>query len=112
MGAGVLNILIEQGATFSRTVVLKDGADQPINLTGAQVRGHLRTSYDAQAFVAFTMAINAPATNGSISWELPVVDSRKLSAGSWVYDIEVEYAGGTVDRVLQGTATVSPEVTR
>ena len=34
-----------------------------------------------------------------------------MDAGKWVYDIEIVSAG-VVTRVLQGTATVTPEVTR
>ena len=115
MAAGVLDIVVEQGSTFSRTITLRDGSNNPINLTGATVRGQLRPEYTSDIVVPFVLSITAPATSGTIAWSLSAADSARLSSSpdvSWVYDIEVEYAGGVVERVLQGQATISPEVTR
>ena len=45
--------------------------------------------------------------------ELQAATSSALSAGQYVYDLEIYTSGdSTVKRILQGTATITPEVTR
>lgn len=115
MIAGRLNITIQQGATFSNTIFLKDDDGNPIDLSGASVRSQIRPAYDSSSFVAFDISIVAPATNGEILWEMDAstTEGINLSLGTiWVYDVEVEYASGVVQRILQGSAIISPEATR
>ena len=35
-----------------------------------------------------------------------------LTPGQYVYDVEIESSAGTVTRLLEGTVTVNPEVTK
>jgi len=114
LSAGILNIVVEKGATFSRSIAVKDASNAAINLTGATVRAKMRPSYESEDATAFTMAITN-AAQGLVSWLMPDETTAGLSTGVsavWVYDVEIEYSDGTVERILQGTATVSPEATR
>jgi hypothetical protein len=114
MASSQLDITIEQGATFERDIVYKDSAGDPIDLTAVtSVRGQVRRTYDATTSYAFVCAVT-DAVNGEISWTMPATTTAEIEPHSlqWVYDVELVYSGGTVVRLLQGNAFISPEVTR
>ena len=114
MAAGNLDITIEQGSTFTRTIAVQDSALSPVNLSSVTaVRGQIRRTYNSTESYAFTLAVvSAPA--GTISWAMSAVVSASIPVVNqqpWVYDIEL-VRGTSVERLLQGAATISPEVTR
>lgn len=114
MSAGILNIIVEKGATFSRQITVKDASDVAVNLTGCQVRAKMRPSYESTDATAFTMSITN-ASGGIVSWVISAETTAALDTGvsaNWVYDVEIEFGDGVVERILQGVAVVSPEATR
>jgi hypothetical protein len=114
MAAGSLDILIEQGATFIRTITVTDSNDEAVDLTGASARGKIRPSYDSDTFVSFDMTITDDE-GGIVEWLMDAETTSDLDITrtvKWVYDVEIEYADGRVDRILQGKATLSPEATK
>ncbi|HAQ86506.1 MAG TPA: hypothetical protein DCR78_08700, partial [Pseudomonas sp.] len=54
------------------------------------------------------LAITAP---GTITRTITVAQTAALTWTEAVYDLEVQYPDGTVQRYLQGAVTVSREVT-
>ena len=114
MSAGILEIILEQGATFTRTIVYKDENGAPIDLTSVtSITGQIRPSYSSSTSIAFVLAIVGAPTNGEISWSMSAVNSALLVPNSpQVYDIEILYNSGVVDRILQGNVCVHPQVTR
>lgn len=108
---GRLNVTIDQGATFERTIVYKDSAGAVIDITGYTVRGQLRRDFDSEAKVDFTLSVSNAAV-GEISWSLTDAQTSAMEAGKWVYDIEVVTTASKVIRLLYGRATVTSEVTR
>ncbi len=114
MPAGELDIIIEQGATFSQSIVYNDSAGAPINLSSVTtVRGQIRQTYKSETSYAFTLAVTNAAA-GAISWTMPAATTALIEPYNtqWFYDIEVVYDTGIVERILKGRATISPEVTR
>lgn len=111
MSAGKLNIMIEQGATFSKTLTIKDAANIPINLTGKTFASKLRRRpTDMTAAAQFTFSIiDAPA--GRVRWALTAGQTAQLVAEPHYYDIEMT-DGAIVTRLMQGTAFVEFEVTK
>lgn len=115
--ANSLNITIYQGADFQRVLTLKSDANTTINLTGYIFRGQARASYAAKvpAF-SFVFALKNQGTNqGQVDWSLANATSAALkieAATEYVYDVEMVSPGGIVTRILEGTATVKPEVTK
>jgi|688.fasta_scaffold184189_3 hypothetical protein len=112
--AGTYAIEIEAGASYNRTINWTS-ANLPVNLNGCTARLMVRTSYsDANT----TLSLVSPsaclsisnATNGDILLSLDPAVTANLVDG--VYDLEVLFGGGPVTRLLSGTLTVSPEVTR
>lgn len=111
MAAGKLNILIEQGATFSKTLTIKDSDGLPINLTGKTFRSQIRRRpTDVNPAASFTMAVlNAAA--GTVSWQMSATTTSSVVAEPHYYDVEM-VEGAVVTRLMEGTAFVNFEVTK
>ncbi|WP_312299214.1 hypothetical protein [Stutzerimonas nitrititolerans] len=85
----------------------------PVDLTGAKARMQIRPQIGGPVLLELTtenggLEITAPGTLGR------TLSAEQTAALTWtegVYDLEVEYADGTVQRYLQGAVTVSREVT-
>lgn len=106
------DITIEQGATFTFTLTVTG-----VNLTGYTARMQGRTSHAATAKVfdlssPSTGIVVTPGTNSTIAVTLTATQTAAFNAPlEGVYDLE--YTDGTVvQRILEGTFRVTPEVTR
>lgn len=113
MLAGRLDLTIEQGATFSLSLSYQTADGRAVSLAGYTARMQLRTSYEA-ADPALTLTTEngriSLGTDGSIALTIPASITSTLTA-SGVYDLEL-VSGDVVTRLVQGTYSVSPEVTR
>lgn len=114
MAAGNYDITIDEGSDFELTMVVKDGND-PRQLQGWSARGHLRQSKDTAQYWAFTF--NTLGNDGTIVMSLPhnvTADNGNtlLTAGNYFYDVEIYQGTTAVERILQGKAVVTREVTR
>lgn len=106
------DITIQQGATFAKTLTLKDDNDTVINITNDTFRGQVRkqhSSTDIQASFNFVITDGA---NGVVSWALTPTQTEAMGNGKFVYDVEWVKADTTVVRLLEGVADTTPEVTR
>lgn len=116
MTPGKLDILILQGATFRRVIRLTSGTT-PIDLSGATARMHIRqTIADETPLIELNdgngRAVITDAAGGEITLMIEDEDTTALDFVAGVYDLEIAYSGGTVDRVLEGKVKLSREVTR
>ncbi len=85
----------------------------PVDLTGATARMQIREQVGGAVLLELTtenggLAITGP---GTLTRTLSATQTAALTWTDGVYDLEVEYADGTVQRYLQGAVTVSREVT-
>lgn len=105
-------IYIDQGATFSTTLHLTDDlTNAALNLTNYTVRSALRRSYySANASANLVCTITGEA-NGEVQLSMPAANSAALRAGRYLFDVEI-VNGSTVTRVLEGTITINPEITK
>ena len=110
MSAGKYDITIEQGSDFSLQLTVQDGGVAK-NLTGYSVRGQIRTTVDASAIAASFTGTVTNASGGILTVTLPFSTTDDLSAGMYNYDTEL-FNGGSVQKLIKGTATVLGEVTR
>ena len=107
------DLIIKQGATLSFTLTVNG-----VNLTGFNARMQGRTSHAATATVfsltsspAAGMVIT-PGINSTIAITLTAAQTAALAAPQeGVYDLEY-FDGSTVERIIEGTFRVTPEVTR
>lgn len=116
MAAGVYNITIEQGSTFTLNLTWKDSSGAAINITGYTARMQVRKSVDA---ASTTLSLTSGAGDitlggaaGTISITVSAASTASIASGNYVYDLELVSGAGVVTRLLQGAVTVSPEVTR
>ena len=107
--ASINNIIIDQGTTFTLSVILTNDDNTPKDLTNYTIASQIRKSYYTNTFTAFTTSkVNL---TGEITISLTAAETSALKAGRYVYDIEIEDPSETV-RVIEGIVTVTPEVTR
>lgn len=117
MPATVQNLVIEQGATFSRVVTCTTAAGAVFTLTGYVARMKLRpTPGHATVLLSLTSSPAAglvvDGTLGTITITITAAQTAAMTFSEASYDLEVESAGGVVTRVLQGIVELSVEVTR
>lgn len=113
MSASVYDIVIEQGSTFSLTVLLKKPNKIPFDLTGYTGRSQIRKNHaDTNVIAAFSVAVASPQKDGKVVMSLTDEQTAALAVISGVYDLELESPTGEVTRIVQGRVVVSPEVTR
>jgi len=115
MAAGQHDITIEQGATFQLNLVWTYDGD-PIDLTGYTARMQVRRTHKSDsALLSFTTE-NGAITLGGVAGTIAIQGAATLTddvpAKPCVYDLEMVSAGGIVTRLIEGAATVTPEVTR
>jgi hypothetical protein len=115
MAASNYNLLIEQGATFSLSIVWKDSDEVPVDLTGYSARMQIRpflVSQDVLLELTNQAGIVLGDDQGTITIEATAEQTEAIGSRRGVYDLELESADGTVTRLLQGAVTISREVTR
>jgi hypothetical protein len=111
MSAATRHLTLEQGATYTESFAVSQSA-AAVNLTGGTIAAQIRAGYDDAAAVAsFTPAITN-AAGGLFTLALSAAATAALSARTYVYDVTLTRADATVLRLVQGTVTVSPRVTR
>lgn len=111
-----LALHIPQGSDYVHTFLYTetDGIT-PINLTGFTARLQIRQDYESvnfeyEATTANDLTINGPL--GQIDLQIPNATTAAWTWDEGVYDLEIVSATSVVTRILQGTVSVSREVTR
>jgi hypothetical protein len=104
------DITIDQGSTFSTTLNLTDENGEILSLVGYSAASQLRKHHTSTNAVSFTCAVNTEV--GSLSLSLTPVQTANVVAGRYVYDVELTSGAGVVSRIVEGVATVTPQVTR
>lgn len=115
MSAGIANVIIDQGADWIISFVYEDAAGDVITLTGYTANLQLRTSYSAASAslsLSVGSGITITANTGTIAVRATATQTGALVAGDYVYDLELTSPAGIVTRLVEGRATVTPQVTR
>ena len=114
MTPGRVNFLCPQGTTFNRLLTYKIN-DIPVNLTGYTSRLQVReTHYDTDTIVSLVSGsgITLGGSAGTINILISASATTAFNAGNFVYDLEIQSTNGTIDRLIEGSFIVTPEVTR
>lgn len=109
----VYNISINQGETYNLDATLTNSTGASINLSGYSLRGQVRYSYGASGVLLNLNPSIQNATGGAININLTPTQTASLPTTIAVYDVESYVSGDSVvNRVLNGTFSIAPEVTR
>jgi hypothetical protein len=123
MIAGIYNLFIEQGATFTRLIEIEypDPDDVtvmlPYDLSGFSASMQIRRTIDSStAQILLTsdngrIEIQPNGSENSMRLYLTPEETSTLTSDG-VYDIEIEDGSGDIQRILRGSVTLSLEVTR
>jgi hypothetical protein len=111
------NLEIQQGATLALVATWRDSAGTAINLGGYTARLNVRETYSSSTAVLTLTTENGGITLGGAAGTITLAATASATAAltapfSGVYDLELVSGGAVVTRLLEGVATVSPEVTR
>lgn len=107
--ANKVNIVIDQGTTFNTTFIIHNSSDEPINFTSYTANSQMRKSYSSSNSFVFGVGL---AANGQVSLNMSANTTASITAGRYVYDVEVEDNTGVRSRIVEGIVTVTPQVTR
>lgn len=113
MTPGNIDFLCPKGSTFSRTLTYKID-DSPVDLTGYEARLQVREYHYSDEYVLSltdSSGLSLGGSAGTIDILLDAGTTQGLVPGNYVYDLEL-VVGGTVNRLIEGKFTVTPEVTR
>lgn len=111
-----LHLTLHQGDTWAIKITYRQPSGAAVDLSGCTARMQLRPAYASSTVVleASTsngrIALNGPA--GEIVITVAAADTAAIAAAVYVYDLELTFAGGIVEKAAHGTITVVPEVTR
>lgn len=115
------NLEIKQGSTFDDFVTLSlraaEGAPAvPMDFTGCTARTQFRAKHDSPTVLLELTTANGGmelgGTAGTVRWLISAEDTADITWATAVYDTEIVFADGTVQRKFAGKVKVSKEVTR
>ena len=109
--ATVANIFIDQGSDYSNIVTVTASNGQPLNLTGFTAASQIRKSYSSSIAYSFNASILSAAF-GKVRLQLSAAQSEAIPPGRYLYDVEVTSPSGSKTRVVEGIATITPQITQ
>jgi hypothetical protein len=104
-----VNIVIDQGTTFTTSFNFTNDNDDPIDFSTFTAASQMRKSYSSTTFHAFTVGLSS---NGVITLGMSANTTSAITAGRYLYDLEVTDSTGVKSRLVEGIVTVTPEITR
>jgi len=109
--AAIANLIVEQGATFSSSITVKDSDGNALDLTGYTASAKMALGYSStRTRTTITTTINAPTT-GVVGLSLTADQTAALDAPArYVYDVDITASDSTVTRVIEGIMTIRPNV--
>lgn len=107
--AAKVNVVMDQGATFTTSYTILDVNDQPIDFSTYTANSQMRKTYTSANAYTFTVNLYS---NGVVALSMNAANTNAIVAGRYVYDVEVEDLNGNRSRIVEGIVTVTPGVTR
>ena len=122
--------VLQQGDSVAMAFATKNWADpahqeqgdpmvNAYNYTGAVVRMQAREQYSSSAAALSVSStgtgddyIDVNNATNTITIYISPETMARVKAGDYVYDVECTFADGTVKKLLKGSISVEPEVTK
>ena len=117
MAAFRLDLKLDQGSTNRKLVTWKAGTPaQPVDLTGCTAKLQVRQTHQALAvLIELSSQTNTIVLGGALGTIELIFSANSTIGAQWtqaVYDLEITLSNGDIRRLVEGTITLSPEVTR
>lgn len=113
--AGLLNLVIDQGADFELPIIYKKD-EVPVNITGCQVKAQFRPSYNSEELVFEASTQNGFITlvpeEGVINFTLPNSVTTTPSKNEGVWDMYIYFPDNKKIKLLQGSFKLNWSVTK
>ena len=109
--ASIANLYIDQGTDFSITVDVTDSAAAVQDLTGYSASAQIRKTYSSSS-VSATFATSISEAAGQVTITLTDTQTNSIDSGRYVYDLIVTSGSGSITRVIEGQAIITPNVSR
>jgi hypothetical protein len=104
-----VNLVIDQGTTFITAITFNDEAGSAINFSTYTGQAQMRKHFTSSNSTSFDVSLS---NTGVISLSLTANQTANLTAGRYVYDLEVTDQTNVISRLIEGIVTVTPNVTR
>ena len=109
--AGIANLSIDAGASFSSDVDVVNDDGTAFDLTDYTVTAKMSKGYSTNYEKVNFTVIKYPL-EGIVTIELNATTTSQLEEGRWVYDVKASHnSDSTVTRLVEGIITVNPAVT-
>lgn len=108
MSAGIYNLSIEQGSSWELQMAIDSSVGVDLNITDYTFDAKIARSYYDEEPVTIAVAI-VNAVTGTVKMSLSPAQTLALDAAiEYIYDVDMISGGGTVTRLMEGRATISP----
>ena len=107
MSAIVLNLVIEQGATFTQQIDLNDANNNPLDVSTYTCDSAMRRDYQSTNSYSFATTL----TTGVLTISMSANNTANVVPGRYVWDAFMIDSNGYVARVVEGLVEVSPAAT-
>lgn len=104
-----INIIVDQGTTYSSSFVVYDDIGDVVNLSTYTVASQIRKTFTSTSAVSFTATGNSA---GYVNLLLTANATSNITSGRYVYDVELTSNTGVVTRAVEGIVTITPQVTK
>jgi hypothetical protein len=107
------DISITQGQNYDLVAGVTNASGQAVNISGYNLRGQVRYSYGSTGILLNLEPEIVSSVSGIFQINLTASETASLPTTVAVYDIE-KYSENdvVVNKILNGTFTINPEVTR
>jgi hypothetical protein len=108
MSTTKLDLVIDQGTDWSTSLDFNNDDGTPVNLTGYLFSSVIKTSYFSNVNVSnfIVTVLNAPVGNAVMS--MNAATSSNLSAGNYVYNVNMLDNAGLITNILNGVLVIRP----
>ena len=107
-----LNFAMDQGADFSKNFTVTTDGSTAYDISGLTLQAQMRKGYDSTTVTATFAASVVTGSSGIYKLVLTNEETADITAGRYVYDVDLRLADSTLEKVHYGIITVLPEVTK
>jgi hypothetical protein len=114
MAAGEYSFTIECGTDWTLTLTHKDSSGNAIDNSSYSANMDIKSAVGGSLIENLSSSggeITLGGSNGRITLSLTDVETSAISAGRYVYDLELTDGGGLIERLIEGNVTFKGQVT-